>query len=84
MPDNESERPTAEVDRSPSAVHARLTAFIAEHREAQARGDPHALRESDQLLAAWAENALQAQAEAERRLAELEAYAWRMRGGWMQ
>jgi hypothetical protein len=65
-------------DLSPSAVNARLAAFVAEHREAQARGDPRALRESDRLLAAWAEDALQRQDEAESKLAEADAKLERM------
>lgn len=95
MSDNGDE---GRVDVSPAAVNARLAAFVAEHREAQARGDPRALRESDALLAAMCEQALEAQARADlaqaegqrrlaeiqRRLAEVEADGWRMRGGRMQ
>jgi hypothetical protein len=36
MPDTNG---NGEPDLSPSAVNARLAAFVAEHREGQARGD---------------------------------------------
>lgn len=78
-------------DLSPAAVNQRLRRFVIEHREAQAKGDPRALRESDRLLAAWAEEVLAkqeeaalAQAEAQRLKAKVEANGWRMRGGRMQ
>jgi uncharacterized protein (DUF2252 family) len=78
-------------DLSPAAVNQRLSAFVSEHKAALAKGDPRALRESDRLLCAMAEDAFEAQAradlaqpEAQRRLAEVEANGWRMRGGRMQ
>ena len=67
----------AEVDRlagsardvSPAAVNARLRQFVIEHR-ARPEGEPRAFRESDVMLASWAEEALAHTAEAERKLAE--------------
>jgi hypothetical protein len=77
-----------ELDLSPAAVNARLAAFIAEHKEALARGDPRALRESDRLLCAICEEALQAQAEGDHNLALVEAKVERLqleqRGGRLQ
>jgi hypothetical protein len=61
------------VDVSIAAVNARLRAFIAEHREAQARGERGRFFESDALLCAMCEQALEAQGAADRKLAEVEA-----------
>lgn len=82
--DDSDDRP----DLSQAAVNARLRAFVVEHREAAAKGDPRALRESDRLLAAMCENALAYQEEAERKRAEADAKLERMeyeqRGGQLQ
>jgi len=71
-------------DVSQSAVNARLASFVAEHKAAQARGDPRAFRDSDVLLCALAEDALATQAEAQRKLAEVERVEFAMRGGRLQ
>jgi hypothetical protein len=71
-------------DLSLGAVNARLRAFVIEHREAEARGEERALRQSDRLLAAWAENALTDQEEAQRKLAEAERMEFDRRGGRLQ
>jgi hypothetical protein len=71
-------------DLSMSAVNARLRAFVIEHREALARGDPRAFRESDRLLCAWAEDALRRQEEAERLKAEAERLEFDRRGARLQ
>ena len=79
------------LDVSRSAVSARLAAFIREHREAKAAGDPRAFRECDRLLCAWAEDALRQQEAAERfeaeaqvAEAELERQMLAQRGGRVQ
>lgn len=76
----EPSAPGAEIDRL--ARNQRLAAFVAEHRQAQARGDP--LRESDALLCAWIESGLKYQNETALSRAELERRAFALRGGRMQ
>lgn len=75
-------------DLSMSAVNARLRAFIAEHRAAEANGERRPFRESDALLCAMAEDALEAQARADLAKAEAQAKAERteyeQRGGRLQ
>ncbi len=78
-------------DLSMNAVNTRLRQFIAEHRAALARGEHGPFARSDVLLAAMCEQALEVQAraaldraEAQRRLAEVEADGWRRHGGRMQ
>lgn len=71
-------------DLSPAAVNQRLSAFVSEHKAALAKGDPRAFRESDRLLCAWAEEALEAQARSERALAEIERRELEARGGRLQ
>ena len=78
-------------DVSPAAVNQRLSAFVSEHKTALAKGDPRALRESDRLLCAMAEEALAKQAEGERLKAEaelaqakLERLTLEQRGGCLQ
>jgi len=76
------------LDLSMGAVNKRLRRDLAEHRDALARGDPRALRESDQLLASIVEDSLTRQAEAARKLAEIDAQLERLeldrRGGRLQ
>lgn len=72
------------LDVSMAAVNARLRAFITGHREAQARGEERAFRESDVLLASWIEDALTRQEAAELKLAEVEREALQTRGGRVQ
>jgi hypothetical protein len=88
MPTNPGNGGEGRPDLSMSAVNARLRAFVIEHREAAARGEERALRESDRLLAAWATEALERQEEAERKLAEAQAKVERLefdrRGGRLQ
>jgi len=72
------------VDLSMRAVNARLVEFIAEHKAALAKGDPRALRESDRLLVAIAEEAIAQQAEAQVAEAEIERRRLAQRGGRLQ
>lgn len=76
------------LDTSMNAVNARLAAFVSEHKAALAEGDPRAFRESDVMLAAWAEEALAYQAEGERlkaaAQARLERLEYEQRGGRVQ
>ena len=75
-------------DLSPAGVNQRLSAFVSEHKAALAKGDPRAFRESDVLLCAMAEQALEAQDVAARNLAKAEAKLERLeleqRGGRVQ
>ena len=75
-------------DLSQAAVNQRLSAFVAEHKAALAGGEERALRESDRLLCAMAENALADQEGAQRKLAEAQAKVERLefdrRGGKLQ
>jgi hypothetical protein len=86
-------------DVSPEAVNARLRAFVAEFRAKQARGERGRFFESDALLCAYAQQALDHVAEAEAKLAQCKAEderleeaqrlderadAWRDRGGGLQ
>jgi hypothetical protein len=66
-----------DLDLSMRGVTARLSAFVAEHKAALAKGDSRASSESERRLAAWSEEALERQEqalkrqeEAERKLAE--------------
>ena len=84
-------------DVSPEAVNARLRAFVAEFRAKQARGER--VFESDALLCAYAQQALDHVAEAAAKLAQCianeerleearrldeRADAWRDKGGGLQ
>jgi hypothetical protein len=76
------------LDLSMTEVNQRLSQFIAEHKAALARGEQGPFAESDKLLAAWAADALEYQAQTERlrgeALAKIERMEFDRRGGRLQ
>lgn len=71
-------------DLSMTGVNERLSAFVAEHKAALARGEHGPFAQSNALLAAMAEEALEAQARAALDRAELERRMLAQHGGRLQ